>query len=485
MKFRITSKIYYASIIIIWLVYILYGFYYIDKIKSRPTVLYELLIVAGIIQMTLINFLQSWYYKGRPTLLDWFRFTTFYVVIINYLTMIDKLDQGIIQIYGTIYLKQELIVSSLLTIFIGLVALKIPEFIIMHTNKKYRREIKEKDLYLAYFIKYKYLFFGLGIAVFVSRFVLLLTGQIGYGSDEDASVSGLSFLIIIIGSLSNFYLLCLGFLKFYYNVKDKSVTLFLYIFLAISLVFGLFSGMKEYTLTPIVCFALPFLLGGRTLPKSIMITGGIVLILIYPINDNYRFILDNYREMKKSDAISLALAKTFSGDFGDLFSESSEKFSTRLSMFPILTYSLDIEPQWTEYKNMNRYIFLPVSFLPRFMVPQKPISNTGTILNKMITGYDNSSQTPTTYGWAYMEGGIIYVFLDFLILGLLISLIEYRPVRNMFFYYILYGHVLIIMLKVEADVYFLVAKIMQDFIIFYLLFRLFIGEKKLAKLPKE
>lgn len=75
---------------------------------------------------------------------------------------------------------------------------------------------------------------------------------------------------------------------------------------------------------------------------------------------------------------------------------------------------------------MNRYIFLPVSFLPRGILSDKPMSDTGGVYSKLISGQDNkNSQTATTFGWAYMEGGYIYVFLTFLLLGIFVNVIQF------------------------------------------------------------
>jgi len=473
MKFTLNKKTYYILVGLIWVLYFVFSIYYIDSIKSRPTVIYELLVCGIIIQLTLISFLRSWAYYKQPTLLDWFRLTTFYVIIANYLTLIDKLGGKITWVYGSIYLKQTEILPTLFVVLVGLLAISPVEGLIklFYQNKiKFENASRTTNFYL----RRKPIFFGIGLLIFPAQILLIVTGVIGYGNDQESSVSGFSFILQILNSLCAFYLLTLGFLKFYYNSNDRTESFFLYLFLILSLTFGLLSGMKENTIVPIVTFSIPFLLGGKTLPKKLMVFGALVIAVIYPLNDNYRDALNNFQKIDKTQAFGIAVAKTYSSGFTDSFKESSDSFSSRLAMFPILQYSVEHESEWKYFKNMDRFAYLPISFFPRFFIPSKPIADTGEVLNKMISGYENNSQTPTTYGWAYLEGGYGYVFLSFLLFGIVISLIQAKVDKDNFFTLLLFGNVLIMMLKVETDIYFLIAKILQDIIIFYIFYKLFL-----------
>lgn len=473
MKFILDKKMYYILVILIWVSYFVFSIYYIDTIKSRPNVVYELLVCAVIIQLTLITFLRSWAFYKHPTLLDWFRLTTFYVIIANYLTLIDKLGGKISWVYGSIYLKQTDILPTLLVVLVGLIAMAPVEMLIKLFFRKNKQQ-EEKPRTTNFYLRRKPLFYAIGLIIFPVQILLLVTGVIGYGKDQESSVSGYSFLLQILNSLCAFYLLTLGFLKFYYNSNDRRETFFLYLFLIMSLVFGLLSGMKENTIVPIVTFSIPFLLGGKTLPKKLMVISALVVAIIYPLNDNYRDALNNFQKIDKTAAFAIAVTKTYSSGFTDSFKESSDSFSSRLAMFPILQYSVEHEREWNYFKNMDRFVYLPISFLPRFLIPSKPVADTGEVLNKNISGYENNSQTPTTYGWAYLEGGYLYVFLSFLLFGIVISIIQSKVDKNNVFTLLLFGNILIMMLKVETDIYFLIAKILQDLIIFYIFYQLFL-----------
>lgn len=479
MNFKLNARIYFLSKILIWFAFIVFSLYYIDKIKTRETVLYELIISGFIIQLSLMSFLENWYKDGRPTLLDWFRFTTFYAILINYFSLIDKLDESIEWVYGKIYLKQELILPALLTILIGLLALKISEWVVyfLTIRKRNKHQLLQKKFFVKYIIKNEIAFYSLGCFVFSIQIYLLLTGAIGYGTFGETAVSSFGFLLQILNSLNVLFILSLGYLRYYFQLNNLKINFFHLFFFILSLLFGLLSGMKEFTIIPLVSYAIPYVMGGKKLPKKLIVFGAIILALLYPINDNYRSALNNFQGISKTDAFGIALTKTFSSDFGEVFSSSSDKFSNRLAMYPILQYSMELEPNWRYFKHMDRFVYLPVSYLPRFLVPSKPIADTGAVLNKAITGFDNNSQTPTTFGWSYLEGGEVYVFITFLLLGLVVSGINFSVNKLNLFSLLLFGDILITMLKVETDIYFLLAKILQDIIILFF-FTKFLFKKK-------
>lgn len=478
MNFTLNKNIYLLIKFSIWFFFAVFGLYYLNAIKSRETVGYELLLCVGIIQLSIISFIDRWY-KSRPSLLDWFRFTTFYTIILNYFLLIDKLDRKIIWMYGSIYLNQNKILDTLVVVFIGLVALKISENIVSFIKKKkkelsYNYNSNAKIKNINYKLRYSFLFYLLGIIVFSLQLILLLNGVIGYGTFGESAVSSYSFLLQILNGLGSFMLLTLGFQIMYYKNKDVTKKIFLYLFLALAIIFGLLSGMKEYTIIPILSFLIPYFLGGNTIPKKVLFVSVISVAFIYPINDNYRAALNSFDGISKTEAFGYAVTKTFASDINNILSESSDKFSDRVAMFPILIYTIDIEKDWHSFKEMDRFVYLPFSYLPRVLLPSKPVSDTGAILNKMITGRETNSQTPTTYGWAYLEGGNEYVFLSFLIFGLIISIFNINVKGNTFFSLLFFSNVLIMMLKVETDVYFLLAKLIQDFLVFSLVYFIFI-----------
>ena len=115
--------------------------------------------------------------------------------------------------------------------------------------------------------------------------------------------------------------------------------------------------------------------------------------------------------------------------------------------------------------------------IPRYFLPNKPVSDSGAKLYQMVTNRNTSSITPSTIGWAYLEGGHIYVFISFFVFGWFVSLIQHNINKNSLFGLLLYMMLLVSLLKAEFDIYFKLSSILQ--IIFIgLLFKYFFIESK-------
>ena len=138
MSLKLTYKIFLIIKFMIWACFIVFAVYNIDVITKRSTVLYEMIIAAFLIQLTLIQFLNSWYRKGVPLILDWFRLTIFNSLVFNYFKYADKIDQKITWLFGGITLDQNKVLITLFVIFVGLLALKISDilFLIIKSKRK-------------------------------------------------------------------------------------------------------------------------------------------------------------------------------------------------------------------------------------------------------------------------------------------------------------------------------------------------------------
>lgn len=122
---------------------------------------------------------------------------------------------------------------------------------------------------------------------------------------------------------------------------------------------------------------------------------------------------------------------------------------------------------------MERFVYLPVSMIPRVFIPSKPIEENGVQLQKMIVNGVKNSPTPTVYGWAYLEGGVIFVFLHIAILSIVLNIIQFLPFKGSMFYFIFYSQVLIKSIIIEQDVYFFIATLFQMIFVYYFFSKIF------------
>lgn len=478
MRLTLDRKKYIILKTIIWVGYLIFCLYALDTFLKSATLLYELILSAFIIELSVIRFIRSWYKNKKPSVLDWFRITTFYSLLINYFFVMKDMEDGKLWKYQNIHIDFSFAIPALITILVGLLALDLSEIIIKSIKKRNRTPLPQYK----YTLRNKYLLIIFGAIILSVQLFLMLDGKMGYGTNTDytaSTASNFSFILQIISSLRIYVLLVFGFLVFCFKKEDRALKVSYYIFVALFLVAALLSGMKENVFVLVVVIAIPYFYAGNTLSTKWLVVSGLMLLVIYPLNDSYRDLLIRFPAMDKKDAIGIAFVDTYNSDFTDIFKESSNKYSDRLSLYPNLQYAIQLEPSWEIYKNMDRFPYLPISFLPRFLVPSKPMSDTGMILNKFITGSDRSSQTATTFGWAYLEGGIYFVFIEFIILGIIISLFQYSSNRNSFLFLLFLGDLTVSMLKIEADIYFLLATFIQDFTLYFILTNLFVKKTKL------
>lgn len=469
MRLKLTYKFYILIKISIWTIYCGYAlnvFFNIDKIE----LVVGFLLCGILLQLTLMSFIRSWYKYGTPKLIEWFYLSTFISLIINFLLLIPYLDSHcFLLVNNVVTVSSDQVLLSLFIILVGVIGLKIP-----NSFFSYKSNNNVKKIELVRF-NYKILFYSFSIFIVFLQFYLIYEGIIGYGKGEENAVAMYSFLLQIVDIMSPLFLITYSVFLFVYH-KNSRVLKILFLFYFFSQLFiGLLSGMKEEFITSLIVVLIPYLIGGNKISKKIIVLGGVFLFLLYPINNNYRKILNENTVLPKNIAIQLAFVKTFTTGIGDSFTSGAESYQGRISLFPIFMYSIQEEKKWSEYKNLNRYLYLPLAWiLPRFILPSKPVSDTGAIFNEMLTGSRLSSITPSTYGWSYFEGGVFQVFLSFFLLGIVIRILEVKLGKESFLGLLIYVSVLVSLLKVEADVYFRISGIFQTILICVIYFKIFV-----------
>jgi hypothetical protein len=230
-------------------------------------------------------------------------------------------------------------------------------------------------------------------------------------------------------------------------------------------VYGILSGFKEEVISTFLYVGIPYYFGMKKIPYLKMSVLLVAFTILYPINNTYRDII-NSTNVDKIDAIGIAIISTFDENISNVIQSGSDNYNSRLSLFPMAMYGVQIAPDWNEYRDMQRYMYLPLSWIvPRIILPNKPSSDIGNELYRIITGRTNSSVTPSTYIWAYLEGGFIYVFLVFMILGsalgILSRVLKLSTLYGMIMYVILFP----VIIKNEADAYFLISTTLQAAVI--------------------
>lgn len=472
MDFKLSNKLYYFFQILSWVCYSLFLFHIIVSVNEIDIV-YAVMFSGFIMYLTLNRFVKNWYKLGRPLLLDWFRLSSFLFIIVNFFGMIDGLG-GEFDSFKEYVVKKEYVLPAVLVVLVGLAGLKVGEVLAAFT---WRKNKKSSNATLVFKLANPDFFYFFAIIIGLIQIFLIVSGEVGYGTFQENTTSSYSFLFQIVFLISPLILSIFAVFKYLYKYKNSFFDIVFLSYFGIQIIYGLLSGMKESIITPIIIVLIPFLMGGGKIPKKFFYASIVFGLLIYPLNDNYRAILREKPDLNKNEAFMLAAATTFSAEFKDNLSEGSDSFSNRLSLFPYLIYTIENESSWDYYKNLDRYIYLPVAWIvPRFIIPEKPKSDIGEVLNYKIRGWSGTSLSATTYGWAYFEGGYFFVLFLFTFFGYFISYFQYNLGIDTCFGLLMYIGVLISLLKVEADIYFLISGLLQSVLVTFVVYKIFIKE---------
>ena len=426
---------------------------------------------------TIVLYFQSvgellYFYKkyGKPRLQDYLRLALFATVVLNFMKLVNEAngDAKVNVITKIVSLNDAPL--TLIMILIAFVSLDIA-YLVMQSFKK--RNINNTF----YEIKRKNLIFALLIFSTISKAYLLASGLTGFGTDVHDS-SGLISLINTLSSILNpFTLVLSAYIIYIEKEQNKTFMWIFYLAFNTQILIGLLSGMKENTLAPILFVGIVFLFSGAKVPKKIIYAGVFLVMFLYPVNNAYRNVIGNPYLNTGSHTLNMAIAmkKVFTEPLLKTLSEGSDSYAKRGEMFPFLEYSINTESKWHYYKYMTRYITLPLAWLiPRAVWSDKPRADIGGVLYEQVVGVRTATAiTPTSIGWAYLEGGVFFLIVIFLILGIVFEFVDrtdHKKPMGMLFY-IIFLHSAI---KPEWDPYFFLASMMQFYIMYWFLLK-FIG----------
>lgn len=446
---------------------LLFNASYIDSIVFYATLLIPILYIQS------IGSLFFFYLRNNKIrLIDLLKTTLFIYLIVDFIGIVNNSTLNPVVKFSTTNISLLDSSFTLFVIFLAFLSLDIGYFIsALIKNKKFNATQNHQ-------INYKILILSLLIYTSFFQAYLLFSGLSGYGSSLEYTNGFISLLKAFQGALNPFAILISAYIV--YIEKYKSL-LFKNIFklsIILQVLTGLLSGMKEEAIIPILYVLIVFLLGKNKIKKAYVIIAFFGLLILYPLNNSYRDVINNpyYSNISQIGKMYIAINNIINKPFTELLSSGNESFGNRTSMYRYLQYSINIEQNWNYYKNMNRYYVLPLVWIvPRAVWSNKPRSDIGAIFYYKLTGRTSNSITPTNVGWAYLEGGIFFIILIFTLLGIFFSLIDKKDIRTPL-YLLIYGWSLHKVIKPEWDPYFMFAAAIQAFILYWILLKL-IGVK--------
>lgn len=329
------------------------------------------------------------------------------------------------------------------------------------------------------------------IILFIATIINLILGVYGfsgYGSSLDYTYGIFSFfktfssVILPISLVTSCYILFSPF-----HSKPKSFIYLFYFSFISNILIGLMSGMKEEVIIPIISYLILYFYFGKRLSLLNIFSLLFFIIILYPINNNYRYFLNNSNTNQSKTLIfqkSLFSLVNNNFNFLKLVDNSLSDYTSRTNLIGQLDHAIKTSDnnKWSEYKNMNRYWSLPLfPFIPRALWNEKPRNDMGLKFYHYQSGfYKNSSNsvTVTSIGWAYLEGGIFFVIIIFILLGLCFNVIDLKS-KTSLKYLIIWVIAFKTVIKPEWDPFFNLSFLFQTFILLSI-FLFFLQPKKIV-----
>lgn len=407
-----------------------------------------------------------------PNFSDWFRLGTFLSIELEAFFLLHELESNkTVEVFDSINLNSFYFFKSVIVVLVGLLALFLVDILLKGRHKK-RFKKEEIPILLTHLRKGTFFLFSAILLVLDLYFVL--TSLTGFGSTSTESAGQLDFIkqfIHIFASL-NLALICV---LYFFTKTTKFFKLYFISFLIVNVIIAVLSGMKESVIMLFMFLLIPYFLSGRNFKIKQVVLFILILILVFPFNKRYRKAL----EITENKAVALYLAFQNTDEKEDNSNKSA--ISSRFFIFSPLMYGVSIEQEWSHYKYMNRYVYAPFAWIvPGALLPGKPRNDFGRILYQEMrnTSVTTVSITPSTFGWVYLEGGYLFVFIVFLIFGFVLkyldNLIRMDTLQGLLLYILLVPS----LIKVESDIYFRIVGYFQILLCLAFL-RFLIGDLKI------
>ena len=310
---------------------------------------------------------------------------------------------------------------------------------------------------------------------FGAKLVLWQAGLLSYTADAETRESSLAFLqwLVFCANLLNGALLVSAIEVLGKQSRGWLIRIVFGSSIALSLVVGAISGMKEEFLKPILYLVLVYGITRGRIPRVVFFLP-LLLVLIYPFENAYRANLDmGYRsEIRTLDGLGTVLEKTFadvvegSTSGSEIVGTGFESSTGRLSL---LTYLKDVVglPDPSLLNGDDKIWLAPLyAVVPRFLWTDKPDLNKGGRFSVLLGGSETTASTVTPIGDLYAMYGTFWLAVGMLLYGICVQIYMNRASRghserNIF----VYLSMLLPLINLEATVVGIVSESVQLFVL--------------------
>lgn len=455
-----------------FIILVIFTFYFISTLYSALNknieIVYAVILTIPLYFISVHKLALEYKIKKKISLITIFKSTLFLTIPLKFMGHVNFLESDKV-IYYVSNIKVNLNDSfyTLLIVLVAFISLDIGSFFVKKVREKKSRFIK---------IQTKNKSNSLVFLLFTTISILYLNynGISGYDTDIKYTTGYYSF-IRTFSNIINPLILMLTSINVFNNKYKPSEKYLFYILLITQIILGLLSGMKETAIIPIIIYIVFYIDAGKTISNLTITSLLLALIILYPINNNYRNLInsDKYKKFESYQIYVLAVNDLFqSNKFAEIFEKGFQRYSSRSDMYSYLDHSIQNESEWGYYKNMKRYLLIPIyPIIPRFLWKSKPRADAGGEYYKLINNSETTSAvTVSSIGWAYLEGGIIPLILIFTFIGFWLK--KYNTIISLKDK-VIWTTALLIVIKPEWDPFSMIVGFIQSLILISIVFRAF------------
>lgn len=269
------------------------------------------------------------------------------------------------------------------------------------------------------------------VIAIATRLYAIDLGIYGYSqSPERLSASiGIAYILVSVGDVLTFCLLVVSF-AYFKNVKNFKYRLTFYLLLIIQVIFGILSGMKGTIVMPFVLAFITYYLVSNKLNKSFIIAGVVFIIIAYQIIEPFRMIISREATFQSSptniantmaDAYQLNKSRKVVTGAENIFESIVSRNAFLLGAAKSIQYS-DVQGLGKQDPDFLEKIYtIPLqTFIPRLFWSEKPVEDFSRWYSiRVWGGTATTSVAMTPFGFLYFAGGLVFIFLGFLIIGIM------------------------------------------------------------------
>jgi len=166
--------------------------------------------------------------------------------------------------------------------------------------------------------------------------------------------------------------------------KSKPALMLMCLLIPPAMAIAFLTGSKRFVLAPVMITALGYYIAHRRMDTKWIVGGVLLLMVIYPVAQFWRDVVLSGNQLGMVDviarpgrAVSLISAFFANADLGLHFERGLQSATARLDALGVVTRIVADTPSRVPFQEGWTLAYVPISFIPRIIWPEKPVIMVG------------------------------------------------------------------------------------------------------------